>query len=466
MPMTAEEHGDWRAESIDFLRRPVEESAPCKRKRLAKTQYSQERLPTLDWMRAIEHQLRSAAGLSLKTYDWSEHLKGATIEDGVVSFPPIMGAPMNSVPPVLLLCGDQYSVQTCGASYLKYHLKLGFDMLADVYHSSWNSTQEAVAAAGFRGTLTAGITVVNLAYGPFHRSAWFRHLQAAAHDLNSSFEAGDHLLLHMWDRICDDRGYRTPEQLGAEGRQAFLDTILGSKTASQKGPKAATSRWYSVLKAFEFWDKEWHTKLLMLMYVCKRHGWAKSVTDVLYINPKEQSNFAHEALVKPPLASFADGCTEEPASVVLLADAPESSGAGAASSSSAASSSTATAPPGSSAASGTAVAPPAFSASQPPSPPPMPPPPAFPPPAPAPAPEQAPAVLPDTSVDETTTKAQAVAAGKQIVADAMAASANTIHAVCRIMYNQDLVRDFRMVCLASAAWGGRLFRAITFLAFN
>ena len=92
-------------------------------------------------------------------------------------------------------------------SFLKYHLKLSVEHMCDPFHASWNATKEAVADAGLLGTLHAGVmTITNLAYGPFQKSAWFRHLQTAAHDI-SGLSPNDPLLNFLWPKICQDQGF-------------------------------------------------------------------------------------------------------------------------------------------------------------------------------------------------------------------------------------------------------------------
>lgn len=47
-----------------------------------------------------------------------------------------------------------------------------------------------------------------------------------------------------------------------------------------KGPKSSLKRWFAWLHSHHFWSSEWTTKLLHIIWVSIRKGWAKSWEDI------------------------------------------------------------------------------------------------------------------------------------------------------------------------------------------
>lgn len=103
-------------------------------------------------------------------------------------------------------------------------------------------TMEGITKAGYGGTVQAMLCIYNISYGPWQRSAFFRHLQTAAQDMSTSLSPDDALLLRQWPHICAERGWATAAQTGHDAREEFLRSLPLDSAAVVKGPKAATSR--------------------------------------------------------------------------------------------------------------------------------------------------------------------------------------------------------------------------------
>jgi hypothetical protein len=105
-------------------------------------------------------------------------------------------------------------------------------------------------------------------------------LKDAAVDIATSLKADDALLTKLWPYILRDRGIAFHNSGGSAEREVFLRDLAGLAPGIVKGPKAAKSRWFSWLHAASFWDKHWHTRLLLVLYVGIRKGWAKNLADI------------------------------------------------------------------------------------------------------------------------------------------------------------------------------------------
>jgi hypothetical protein len=301
VPFTEIEHCQYQAQVIACLKAPREETAAQKKRRLNKVSFSLPRHTTLVWLRALEHGMSWATGKQFKDFDMKD-LLACSPEDGsdVVPYPLEAFGRTHGCPPVLVMTSDQHSVQSAGVSYLKYHLKLNVEHLPDPHHISWNDTMEACSKSGYHGALHASVIIFNLAYGPFQHSAFFNDLKDAASDISASVGPNDALLLHFWDGICKDHGWLLDEDCGEIARARYLQELPMTESASFKGPKAALSRWYSFLHAFNFWRTSWHTKLFLITFISIRKGWARSIDDILTPPRKEQALAAAALLLLMP----------------------------------------------------------------------------------------------------------------------------------------------------------------------
>lgn len=157
----------------------------------------------------------------LSSFSYADAVDSATIQDRRVVFDAKVPLDRAGVPPILTVTTDQHSIQTCAVSFMRYHLRMGCEQVADPFHASWNATLEGVSRAGFTGVLTCGITIANLAYGPFHKSAFFRDINGGALDIAASMTVDDKLLNFLWQRIAKDRGLSRVEGLGPAARPRF-----------------------------------------------------------------------------------------------------------------------------------------------------------------------------------------------------------------------------------------------------
>lgn len=280
VPFTAEEARTWEVGIADYFNQ-VSSEPPTKKCRRAAPRFCPPRLATLGWLRAVENSLRVMCHMDLSCFLYEGAIASARIEQKKVVFSADVPLDSDGVPAVLTLTTDQHSVQTCGVSFMKYCLRAAVEHIADPFHASWNATLEGASRSGCTGVLRCGVTIANLAYGPFQRSVFFRDMNSSALEMSSSLIVDDLLLNYLWPRIAKDRGLSQVSSMGAESRQAFLDELPRTKAASLKGPKAATSRWYPVLKALQWWSSDWNVKLLILMFVAIRKGFSTSLEDIL-----------------------------------------------------------------------------------------------------------------------------------------------------------------------------------------
>lgn len=407
MPMNDEEKESWFGAANAFLKEDRPEGPGAKRRRVVREMKTLPKLASLDWLTSVEHLMRGACDRNFEGFANKQYLASPVDADGVVQFPPGAVRPGCSIPSILVFTTDQHSVQTCSIWYLQSHLELSATHMADPFHASWNSTKEACAAAELQGSLQACVTVCNVAYGPFQSSAFHSKLRTAAMDIATSFSVNDPILNFLWGGIVADKRITDLDSQGPEGRQQFLANLLVSPCASIKGPKASSSRWYSIIQAFDHWGSEWNSRLLLMIYLSVKSGWARGLKDILIVDKTEQ----HEAVA----LAIQDVPDEQPRPVdgALRPDQSGNAAAG-------------------SAVGGEAVA------------------------------QQAPARQAGASSSSSSAQAAAPPGiaqasqrqrGRSLVTAARSKAEHTVHAVARLMANADLRRELRLISLASRPFG-------------
>ena len=121
-----EELESYQVQVANFLAESRHEGGAQKRRKLVKAAATQPRQATLDWLRAVEHGMRWATGKTYSSFDNQKLLDTPVGSDGLVHFPDGLLRTTTSCPPLLVISSDQHTIQTCGASFLKFKLGLEF----------------------------------------------------------------------------------------------------------------------------------------------------------------------------------------------------------------------------------------------------------------------------------------------------------------------------------------------------
>lgn len=236
-------------------------------------------------------------------------------------------------------------------------------------------------------------------------------LRSVASDIPACLDADDPLVTRLWPCILMDMWKTDADDDGRASREAFLRDLPLSKPGEFKGPKASTSRWYSFLHSQRFWDDTWHTKLMLLVWVALRKGWAQEYGDIFAL-----ARSAKSAASVAPLPALVDASAAD-----LGAQVGRPSGPGSASASSGGG---LPEQKRGGACSAGASAPPALG----------------------------PTRLAGEGEAAPSSKAAAMASGKEAVDVVRRSSANTLHAVARMMGNPDFLSHIRLVAMATKAF--------------
>lgn len=195
------------------------------------------------------------------------------------------------VPPLLTVCADRESKQWAALNFVRFGLGLNVEALPDYFHMSWNDLLNSMATIGMLHHLHRAVAIHNCAYGPWQKGAFFQEMADGGKELKAHLSPDDPLLTRLWAQICHDHGWTSETETDADARARFLADFTALPVCSVKGKKASMSRFYSVLDSASFWDKEWHSKLLLLVFMGFRRGWISHSEDVW----PGQATHAHHA---------------------------------------------------------------------------------------------------------------------------------------------------------------------------
>jgi hypothetical protein len=89
-------------------------------------------MATLDYLRVLEHQMRSSTGRSFADFDSRSLLDTAVICDNKVLFPTSTLESNDAVPALAVGCTDGGPTCLCGSYFLKFGLKLNYEGVQDI----------------------------------------------------------------------------------------------------------------------------------------------------------------------------------------------------------------------------------------------------------------------------------------------------------------------------------------------
>jgi hypothetical protein len=281
---TEKEREGWQSQLSALFRSQKVQTTAAKLKECKRVNVTIPRLATLDVLRVQEHQLKHGTGKVFADFDNRYLLETAVVDEihGIVRIPQGKGNMYaDAVPNLLVGTSDRQSQQYCAKWFQENKLQLNTVTFPDPSHCNYNSLLEALAKARYTLVVTVSIMIYNIAYGPFQKSAFFKLLHSGTLDISASLSEDDPLLVHFWPRIREELGYEN-EFAGALGRRRFLDQLPTMDPGCVMGPKASSARFHSVLKAHRFWKQTATAKLFVIVFVGVRSGWAKSLSDILH----------------------------------------------------------------------------------------------------------------------------------------------------------------------------------------
>lgn len=228
----------------------------------------QNRMAALDWMRAIDNQLRAGVGIRLAHFMPD---KQRVSELAASSELTIEAA--RKYAPVLTIAMDQASCQYASSWFLQFRIGLNVVSTWDpAAHRIWNDVKAAIRDSKLMSTMYATTVIFNYKSGPWASSAWHKAIIECIADMARTLAPNDPLLLRVWPSICRDKGWVLESEVGEDARAEFVSLLCTSKETQSKGEQVALSRWFSWMHKEHAERPEWHTRMLALLFYNIMHG--------------------------------------------------------------------------------------------------------------------------------------------------------------------------------------------------
>ena len=126
--------------------------------------------------------------------------------------------------------------------------------------------QQSVRDCHAMQTVLKGQLYFNYRTSPCHSTRWAKTLARAVDELIELLRAP--MLMLLWKRICFERGWGSPEEVGRSAREEFICNLRFSKCVQTQGELVAWSRWYSIVRREREERDEWIAHCLPLIYYC------------------------------------------------------------------------------------------------------------------------------------------------------------------------------------------------------
>ena len=168
--------------------------------------------------------------------------------------------------PVLVTYEDQGPVNTCALYFALNKLNISMVHFSDPYHRLWNDVKQAVKKSGLWLTVTMTTIAHNCAFGPWDNSKWWHAVKEAAADYFDLADASDPVFRAVLPRIFVDLGIVDCLEQDTAMPEVW-ERIKASSFLRVHGSRTATCRWFNWNESQEWWDEQWHSRLLLLLHL-------------------------------------------------------------------------------------------------------------------------------------------------------------------------------------------------------
>jgi len=155
----------------------------------------------------------------------------------------------------------------------------------DPFHRNWRDAQAALKAAGLWILVLESTVVMNMFSGPWQGDAYFSSLSDAADEWRHSSSAEDPLFKLLYEGIAmdgDEMSSLPPDFGDEEHSNMMFESVAAAECFHTKPAKVKLALWFSWLDGACNLVRIWHRLLLVLIYMCVRHGIYEDLSDVQF----------------------------------------------------------------------------------------------------------------------------------------------------------------------------------------
>jgi hypothetical protein len=268
---SADEKKAWTAKMGSFMRRPeAGETQKEKRSRMKGTSQMIPRAATFNWLVDVSNSMGAITGLRWQSFGDQQHL----LEPDTCL----------EAPAFAVLCTDEEGKQPAGVNFMKFKLGMFVEHVRGPIHRRTNDQTLAFKESDNYKRMCVNLSVYNMKYGPWQTSQNAKLMREAAEEISENWSANDALLVCMWPAILRDRGLDSTHNSEVH-RLSFLAGLPDEKFITTKPPKCGLSRFNSYSHAAQHLDEDWSALAWFLVTVSVVQGWSKHYDE--YLTPEE-----------------------------------------------------------------------------------------------------------------------------------------------------------------------------------
>lgn len=242
----------WKEECKQFY---MAMAAEGERKRKKHHVFQLHRVKAHKWLVMVDSQLRVMTGDGLQRFSVPRSAESGGNSGRL--------APENQH--YLVAAVDQGSDGWSALNYLLYGVRWAVLVLPDISHRCWNDANNSFHSSNLWGLTLVLTLVFSLDQGPWQDGRWWQTGQEGVQAFLKVAGVTDPLFTMFLPKIARDLDMEW--RLHDDDFAAECFEGLGNAW-SKRQPRVSTVRWFDVIDAMREWKKIWHSRLVILYFLC------------------------------------------------------------------------------------------------------------------------------------------------------------------------------------------------------
>lgn len=169
---------------------------------------------------------------------------------------------------------DQGPDGWCAGNFLVNHMGVNACILKDGSRRGWNDVCLALKGSKQWFLVLAFAVVCNCDHGPWRDSRWYTESKEAAETyLQVASATSCPLFQEFYPQLLNDKG----DSLANSDDELLESTWKQIPEAfATKLPKLSRSRWFGIFDSVDELHSIWHSRLLVLLFICLSEGWVQN----------------------------------------------------------------------------------------------------------------------------------------------------------------------------------------------
>eukprot|EP00971_Amphidinium_carterae_P333236 6467864-Amphidinium_carterae.1 len=184
-----------------------------------------------------------------------------------------------SQPPTLLvLTGDEASVNLRMVHWLTGRLKARVLWFRDPAHRSWNDSRAGLRDTGLWVDVLESLQVMSTLQGPWRTGSWWSEMKASTEQHVSKSNWHDPWFIALLDELCAEYGLPLPDS-SEDSLKAVWNAFVNDRSLESKGQKVGMTRWFQWCQSWKRFADRYYTMYYHMLVLGKSTGIYKCVED-------------------------------------------------------------------------------------------------------------------------------------------------------------------------------------------